>query len=307
MSNGDYMSEMSLIEGVGDEILQFFACVFIAFIITSAWFSTVVTEVTLRPRVLAFILWLQRRSFERRTRRSSWGWPTDMSNTEQQSYIREESIQDLPEAENTVNEEYSNSTEVAGDRENNDVTNLQETADGRTEFDATRRNPRAKQRETFGPNGNPREINKRLKYLNDTETLTRGYLHETIGEFKRRHFNTELSQGKKIVMIFSSRILNNDELTIGGCGIFDYCVVHLLIRPFSPVTTPGPMGQPVTWRYLLTSWGMILGGLWYSRYFYGQMFSGRTTVGLLVISSLYLGCLVSFLLPELEARLVPDQ
>lgn len=297
---------MSLIEGFSDEVLQFFACVSIVFVIIAAWFSTAVTEVTVCPCILAFILWLQRRSLDRRTRRLSRAWTTNMSNAEQQSYTREERLQDLTDTENTVNGEYSNSTEVAADRGNDDVMNLQETAGDRTEFDPMRRNPHAKQGGTFGSNGNPCEINIRLKYLNDTETLTRAFLHEKIGEFKRRHFNAELSQGNKIVMIFSGRILKNDELTIGGCGIFDHCVVHLLIHPPAPVITPEPMCQPSTWRYLLTSWGMMLGGLWYSRYLNAQMFSATTTTGLLVISGLYLGYLVNSLWPE-EVGLNPVQ
>lgn len=69
-----------------------------------------------------------------------------------------------------------------------------------------------------------------MKYINDELKLVEARLQETVGEFKRRHFYTELNSNKIVRLIFNGRVLQPDELSLQSCGLFDNCVIHCLIH-----------------------------------------------------------------------------
>ncbi|KAL1452723.1 hypothetical protein WDU94_006927 [Cyamophila willieti] len=79
--------------------------------------------------------------------------------------------------------------------------------------------------------GDDSEIRIRLKYLNDEERVVDGKLNELLGDFKKRHFRSELSSNKVVRLIYNGHILAQDRSTLGACGVFNNCVIHCLVHP----------------------------------------------------------------------------
>nr|CAH7726925.1 unnamed protein product [Callosobruchus chinensis] len=73
-------------------------------------------------------------------------------------------------------------------------------------------------------------ITIKLKYINDDLKLVDGRLDEMLGDFKRRHFQPELSQNKLVRLIFNGQVLQPDSQTLKSCGLFHNCVVHCLVH-----------------------------------------------------------------------------
>lgn len=74
------------------------------------------------------------------------------------------------------------------------------------------------------------DIRIKLKYINDDLKLVNGKLQEPLGDFKRRHFELELSSNKLVRLIFKGQVLQRDELSLQSCGLYDNCVVHCLVH-----------------------------------------------------------------------------
>lgn len=66
--------------------------------------------------------------------------------------------------------------------------------------------------------------------MNDDLKIVDGKLQEPLGDFKKRHFQPELSTNKLVRLIFNGQVLHQDNKTLEGCGLFDNCVVHCLIH-----------------------------------------------------------------------------
>lgn len=82
-------------------------------------------------------------------------------------------------------------------------------------------------------------ITIKLKYINDHLRHVDGDLHELLGDFKRRHFETELSSNKLVRLIFNGKVLQPDTQTLQSCGLFDNCVVHCLLHNKRPNSSDG--------------------------------------------------------------------
>ncbi|CRL03014.1 CLUMA_CG016524, isoform A, partial [Clunio marinus] len=162
-------------------------------------------------------------------------------------------------------------------------------------------------------NNQQREEDKiliKLKYLNDEIKTVNAYLNETIGSFKRRQFQVEL-ESKLIKLIFNGQILEDDRKSLSQCGLFSEAVVHCLIlqkknvmtpvsNQMSPVTRNTNNGgilnstNPLEWNGTLFIYiiGMILVSVtlvfcWYCRIQYSSYFSWYSTVGLILMTSLF--------------------
>jgi len=155
------------------------------------------------------------------------------------------------------------------------------------------------------------KISIKLKYLNDEIKTVNAYLNETIGNFKRRHFNAEL-ESKLIKLIFNGQILGDDKKSLSQCGLFSEAVVHCLIlskrnaiHPVanaissasrSPQTNASLLNPtPLEWNGTLFIYilGMVLVSLtlvfcWYCRIQYSSYFSWYSTIGLIIMTSLFL-------------------
>lgn len=155
------------------------------------------------------------------------------------------------------------------------------------------------------------KISIKLKYLNDEIKTVNAYLNESLGSFKRRQFNAEL-ESKLIKLIFNGQILGDDKKSLSQCGLFSEAVVHCLIlskrnainptasqlssAPRNPNTNAGLLNStPLEWNGTLFIYvlGMALVSLtlvfcWYCRIQYSSYFSWYSTIGLILMTSLFL-------------------
>ncbi|GAB0095171.1 Ubiquitin-like domain-containing protein [Sergentomyia squamirostris] len=157
----------------------------------------------------------------------------------------------------------------------------------------------------------------KLKYLDDVQRTVQGRPNEAIGDFKRRNFTVELAADKLVRLVFNGHVLQPDSKTLQACGLFDNCVVHCLIhkKPSShpqrnadnvqPSTANGgeaqgipQQPQPVNNQSSDTGSGFVYASLalltlaiifsWYCRYQYGSLFSWFSTVGLSIMTVIFL-------------------
>nr|XP_018917729.1 PREDICTED: transmembrane and ubiquitin-like domain-containing protein 1 [Bemisia tabaci] len=166
-------------------------------------------------------------------------------------------------------------------------------------------------------------IKIKLMYLNEEQKLVDGRRQELLGEFKRRHFSTELSANKVVKLIFNGRLLLKDAETLQNCGLYNNCVVHCLIHVnrssqqsatsnntsntssnnHSTRYTNQQNGQQSEWRLgslLYSCLLIILSFCWYCQFSYSQLFTFTTTAALTVLTLLFLISLLPNNIPYLE-------
>lgn len=143
------------------------------------------------------------------------------------------------------------------------------------------------------------EIRVRLKYLNDTQRLVKASPSETIGNFRRKHFTTELSESKLVRFIFNGQDLRNDSSTLQACNIIDNSVVHCLIT--QPQEQPGQTANHQDdgffdiGMFMFPLFGILLGIVWYLRFMYRQFFNVTSTLTLGGITFLFIAAFMSSL------------
>uniref|UniRef100_A0A1L8DSK2 Putative transmembrane and ubiquitin-like domain-containing protein 2 n=1 Tax=Nyssomyia neivai TaxID=330878 RepID=A0A1L8DSK2_9DIPT len=157
----------------------------------------------------------------------------------------------------------------------------------------------------------------KLKYLDDVQRTVQGRPTEAIGDFKKRNFSVELAADKLVRLVFNGHVLQPDSKTLQACGLFDNCVVHCLIHkkpsnnPQGSVDgaqnttgngadTPGmlPPQLPRNDRSSDGGSGFVYASLallslaivfsWYCRYQYGSLFSWYSTIGLAIMTLIFL-------------------
>uniref|UniRef100_A0A8W8NHP0 Ubiquitin-like domain-containing protein n=1 Tax=Magallana gigas TaxID=29159 RepID=A0A8W8NHP0_MAGGI len=87
-------------------------------------------------------------------------------------------------------------------------------------------------------------ITVRLKYLNETQRNVTAAPNVTIGQFRRDHFATELSQNKLVRFIFNGQDLRNDSNTLQNYNIGNNSVVHCLITQVNQQAPPPRQENP---------------------------------------------------------------
>lgn len=151
------------------------------------------------------------------------------------------------------------------------------------------------------------KISIKLKYLNDEIKTVECYLNESLGNFKKRNFKTEL-ESKLIKLIFNGKLLEDDKKSMQQCGIFSEAVVHCLVLQKKSQVNASVVNQNANanrqsdgsfinninfeWNII----GMVLVCLtlvicWYCRLQYAY-FSWYSTIGLVLLTSLFI-----FLIP----------
>ncbi|XP_018571587.1 transmembrane and ubiquitin-like domain-containing protein 1 isoform X2 [Anoplophora glabripennis] len=173
------------------------------------------------------------------------------------------------------------------------------------------------------PSDNKPAITIKLKYINDDLKLVDGRLEEMLGDFKKRHFQTELSSNKLVRLIFNGRVLRPDTQTLKSCGLFDNCVVHCLIHqkraqaienassetardgysfPSSAgINNINNNNQNRDWdlgNFLFAFISFILLAAWYFRYVYAHLYTVTATVGLILITGIFTIVLVGMYFPD---------
>lgn len=151
------------------------------------------------------------------------------------------------------------------------------------------------------------KISIKLKYLNDEIKTVECFLNESVGNFKRRNFKTEL-ESKLIKLIFNGKLLEDDTKSIQQCGIFSEATVHCLIvqkksTNMNPATASqnnanvnrgggSSEGSNSLINYFNIA-GILLVTLtliccWYCRVQYASYFSWYSTIGLILMTSLFI-------------------
>jgi hypothetical protein len=135
----------------------------------------------------------------------------------------------------------------------------------------------------------------------------------------------ELESRKLVRLVFNGQILQPDNATLERCGFFNNCVVHCLIQqprpapvasstldsssrlyinplPFQNMPAGAGLGSVQTeWdlsRLLVSVVTIILGLAWYFRYYYAQLFTVTTTVGLFGLTAIFTFSLFGHLFPD---------
>ncbi|XP_050431904.1 transmembrane and ubiquitin-like domain-containing protein 1 isoform X2 [Adelges cooleyi] len=298
---------MALIEGFGDEVIQFFAILSIVLLIVLLWMSTQVAEMQLF-RGAVFIL-------ERRTRRRHHDQIT------RTIPLNPPQLPGEPTTTETVSSDSNllvNSTDDSDSSENKNETATADVCDVTTnDFSSQPNNSSQNNCDDISDLSEPCQdsIRIRLKYLNDNCRLVEGRPQENIGVFKRRHFNSELSSNKIVRLIFQGKVLHDDEASLISCGLHDNCVVHCLIHQPRPSpnaqqspdlvdhdttelhqTNMGRQGQrqngPVREWNLATLLSalitIIITLLWYARLQFYTLFSYTSTGTLGILTAIFL-------------------
>ncbi|XP_063704231.1 uncharacterized protein LOC134833733 [Culicoides brevitarsis] len=184
---------------------------------------------------------------------------------------------------------------------------------------------------------NDRELTIKLKYLNDDLKLVTAKASEAIGDFKKRNFTVELAAQKLVRLVFNGHVLQHDK-TLEECGLFDNCVVHCLVHNKKPSdrndernsqtsentssasnqragpqlnqNVPGSrretsesfLNRPENGRWYLYI-GMVLITVtlvfcWFCRFNYSYLFSFYSTIGLILMSVLFIAMIPLILLIE---------
>lgn len=86
--------------------------------------------------------------------------------------------------------------------------------------------------------GTDRNIQIRLKFLDDSQRIINTDLNVTVLQFKRlvtlhgvknsirTNFPTDLREGKVIRLIFRGKLMRDDKLTLEAYGLYNDCIVH---------------------------------------------------------------------------------
>ncbi|XP_067686735.1 transmembrane and ubiquitin-like domain-containing protein 1 [Haliotis asinina] len=139
---------------------------------------------------------------------------------------------------------------------------------------------------------NQGQIRIRLKYLNDTQRLVYSNPGDTIGQFRRAHFSTELADNKLVRLIFNGQDMRNDRNTLQGYNITDNSVVHCLITQNLQQTAQPQMdngdGDAAIGSFMLPLFALILACIWYLRITQKQYFNAVSTLSLAGVTFLFL-------------------
>ncbi|XP_051170835.1 transmembrane and ubiquitin-like domain-containing protein 1 [Leptopilina boulardi] len=258
---------MTLIEGVGEEVTDFFIIVGVLLIGWLAWCSTNISDQPLIRTVLI----LQHRT---RTRIAELAVNNNINSASQTSSLdisEDETRLTDPANANDPQTSVDNGTEVpvetnattnnaetaseevlieAMDSFNNDESRLlqrpaklstSDSTDSQTTVSETNQDVIEETvADDLSTMSEDTKISIKLKFINDDQKLVTGNLKEMLGDFKRRHFQDELESQKLVRLVFNGQVLQPDSKTLERCGLFNNCVVHCLVhqpRPASMTTS----------------------------------------------------------------------
>uniref|UniRef100_A0A2K5ENK2 Transmembrane and ubiquitin like domain containing 2 n=1 Tax=Aotus nancymaae TaxID=37293 RepID=A0A2K5ENK2_AOTNA len=138
----------------------------------------------------------------------------------------------------------------------------------------------------------PGLITVRLKFLNDTEELAVARPEDTVGALKSKYFPGQESQMK---LIYQGRLLQDPARTLRSLNITDNCVIHCHRSPpgstvpgpsaslASSATEPPNLGVSVG-SLMVPVFVVLLGVVWYFRINYRQFFTAPATVSLVGVT-----------------------
>ncbi|XP_031845983.1 transmembrane and ubiquitin-like domain-containing protein 1 [Nomia melanderi] len=252
---------MTLIEGVGDEVTDFFIVMVVLLIGWLAWCSTSIIDQPLVRTVFILQHGTRTRIAELRSNHqsvTSFNRPPNLEISEEESAEpitddNSDNAQSCPEPsvadtngevspETHTTSEATTTEEVlieAMDSFNDDSTTLlqRQTKVNTTEETNVPTSTGSDTVQCSAENlstNNANEISIKLIFINDDQKVVTGSLKELLGDFKRRHFQIELEAQKLVRLIFKGRVLQPDSQTLERCGLYNNCVVHCLVHQPRP-------------------------------------------------------------------------
>ncbi|XP_014232134.1 transmembrane and ubiquitin-like domain-containing protein 2 isoform X1 [Trichogramma pretiosum] len=252
-------TRMTLIEGVGDEVLDFFIVVGVLLIGWFAWCSTNISD---QP-IIRTVLILQARTRTRfhalranqqQARTEATVQHQNTSNTENETtQVHSANDADASNMDNSSRDVTSESPQTEQAANEQDIIRAMDsyTNDRNHEnLDKKEEKPvDEKEKESSPPketveptkeeeiDNSQDKISIKLKFINDDQKLVTADLKELLGDFKKRHFQVELDSRKLVRLVFNGHVLQPDSITLQQCGFFNNCVVHCLIHTPRPPTT----------------------------------------------------------------------
>lgn len=140
----------------------------------------------------------------------------------------------------------------------------------------------------------PGHVQIRLQYIDGRQRIIAAKLDDTVGEFKRNHFSTELSGRSIVRFVMGGQELRDDSSTLRSYRVSDGSVIHCLVTQarVDPVITTTDSHHFEIGSLMLPLFGFLLTLLWYARIAYRYYFSGASTCSLVAISFLYVIALI---------------
>jgi len=136
-------------------------------------------------------------------------------------------------------------------------------------------------------------ISIRVKFMENERTLSVNRMI-TVGELKRLCFLNELNNGRRVRLIFSGRLLQDDTTPISFYGVTNYSVVHAQIsdvrRDSEHSTTPTEEADLDLSKLFLPILAIVLVLCWYGFFYYRHLFSAASII-ILVFMTLAFGVL----------------
>nr|XP_023015861.1 transmembrane and ubiquitin-like domain-containing protein 1 isoform X1 [Leptinotarsa decemlineata]XP_023015862.1 transmembrane and ubiquitin-like domain-containing protein 1 isoform X1 [Leptinotarsa decemlineata] len=328
---------MSLITEFGEEVIYLFITAAVIVIGYFAWLSTGVSERNLRTLFMVNRRIRIRRRLTNHTQAETIQEGTDVSETMPEEDSNPEMIPNSEQAVSVAKPEASTSnpegseeaiietmdanTNELRQRKNNECTSSSKNVD------STSTNSCSKNEDT---NDKKYDITIKLKFLNDDLKSVDGNLKESLDDFKKRHFQLELSENKVVKLIYKGHVLQPDTQTLRTCGLEDDCVVHCLIHnkkssPSEPQIHESPRegysfgennlppsaennNQIREWdlgSLLFAMVSLFLLLAWYFRYVYAHMYTVTATIGLILVTGIFSIVVVGTLFPNDEVHATP--
>jgi hypothetical protein len=132
----------------------------------------------------------------------------------------------------------------------------------------------------------------RLQFVDGHQRTVFANPDETIGDFKRCHFASELANNSVVRFVAGGQELRDESSTLRSHRLASSgAVLHCLVTP--PRASSTPAGSRTTPRQfdigmlMFPLFGSMLAALWYARIVYRGYFNGTSTFSLLAISFLY--------------------
>lgn len=153
-------------------------------------------------------------------------------------------------------------------------------------------------------------ITVRLKYLNETQRNVTAAPNVTIGQFRRDHFATELSQNKLVRFIFNGQDLRNDSNTLQNYNIGNNSVVHCLITQVNHQAPPPRQENQGSFDFgvvVLPIFGLLLCFVWYLRFEYRHFFTATSTFMLIGLTFLFIAAVLASWDSQRHRERIPHQ
>lgn len=259
---------MSLIEGVGDEVTDFFIVMSILLVGWLAWCSTSIAD---QPLIRTVLILRDRTPTRiatiRATHQNANSVGQDVERPLSLETTEEEATELTSDDNDSIQSNCPNASAIDISETSRDVTRpIESTATEEVLIEAmdsfNNDDPSLLQRSVKADNSDTtnildqticgsssecttedtindsNEITIKLKFINDDQKLVTGSLKEMLGDFKRRHFQMELEAHKSVRLVFNGRVLQPDTQTLEQCGLFNDCVVHCWVHQPRPATVP---------------------------------------------------------------------